>query len=410
MSTGPKAAPHKLVVPSALQRSGLRRAGFGLGALAALVAAGLGVRAYLGDAPVVARYRTSAVERRSVQSVIEATGSLDVLTRVEVPAPVGAPLVEIAVSAGADVKAGEILARLDVRSAQSVLSSARAALDAARAREAEAQAQLRGAEDVRRRVEALVGKGFAGEGELATARAAQESARAALAAARADRAQAAEGVSAGDAELSQRTIRAPMDGIVLVAPRWQGAVVAPDKGPLFVLGSPIDVLRLEVSVGEADIAAIRLKQKARFTVPAFPLRELEAEVEQVRIEPSKRDGTVTFPVLLQAANPEKQLLPGMTATARIRVAEANNVLVVRDAALRFTVDGAPDAPPRSRVWVSRDGVELEAVNVVVGVSDGVYTEVMPSPPNALDVGTPVVVGLAPTEGNGGPGISLGSKK
>jgi HlyD family secretion protein len=411
LETAQTAEPHRLVVPAAVQRGRGRRIWITALAIAALGAAAFGVRAFTGGAAPGPRFRTWAVERRTVTSVIEAAGQLDVPVRVEVPAPIGAPLVEIAVEAGATVKEGQVLARLDPRSARTALSSARAALEAARAREAEALAQLRGAEDGRKRTEALVAKGLAGDGDLVAARAAEDRARAVLAATRAEGAKAGEAVRASDADLTLRTLRSPMDGIVLSAPRWQGFVAAPDKGPLFVIGSPIDVLRLEVAVGEADIGSIQPKQKATFTVPAFPTRELDAEVEQVRIEASKRDGAVTFPVLLRAPNSDKTLLPGMTATARIRVAEAASALVVRDAALRFTPEDAPPAAPRTRVWVSRDGVAIEPVAVTAGVSDGVYTEVRPAAGAALDVGSPVVVGLAPASDSGGTaGISLGSKK
>lgn len=410
METARPTEAHRLVVPPAVARGGTRR--LWLLAVAAVVGAGavFGIRALVSRKEIGPRYRTWNVERRSVTSIVEAAGQLDVPNRVEVPAPAGAALIEIAVEIGATVEAGQVLARLDARSAKTSLASARATLAAASAHLAEAEAALRGAEDARRRVEGLAAKGLASDGDLASARASEDRAKAALAGARADKLKAAEAVAAGDTDVGLRTIRAPTGGIVLSAPRWQGIVASPEKGPLFVIGNPVDVLRLEVSVGEADIGAIRPKQKALFNVPAFPNREFEAEVEQIRIDAVKRDGAVTFPVLLRASNADRALMPGMTATARIRVAEAKDVLVVREAALRFAPEGAPPAPPRSRVWRSRDGMQLEPVSVVAGVSDGAFTEVRPADGADLGPGTPIALGLTPTDGEGGPGISLGGKK
>ncbi len=404
-----RTSEQRLEIPPAVLRGHTRRVW--LWALLVLVAGGaFAARTLLKTEAPVARYRTWNLERRTVTSVVEAAGQLDVPNRAEVPAPAGAPLVEIAVEVGAVVEAGQVLARLDARSASAALASAKATLDGATAQVAESAAALRSASDARRRAEGLAAKGLASDGDLVAVRAAEDRARAALAGARADRAKAAAAVATGDADVGLRTIRAPIAGIVLSAPRWQGVVASPEKGPLFVIGSPVDVLRLEVAVSEADISTIKPKQSALFTMPAFPGRELEAEVEAIRIEAVRRDGAVTFPVLLRAANPDRTLLPGMTATARIKVAEAKDVLVVREAALRFAPEGAPPAPPRSRVWRSRDGVELEPVPVVAGVSDGAFTEVRPAEGAELAPNAPIVIGLLPVDEGSGPGISLGGKK
>ena len=85
------------------------------------------------------------------------------------------------------------------------------------------------------------------------------------------------------------------------------------------------------------------------------------------------------------------------------------MLTVREAALRFTPEGAPSAPPRSRVWRSADGRTLEPVSVVVGTSDGAHTEVR-ADAGELAAGTLVVVGVLSGDNAGVPGISLGGKK
>ena len=83
----------------------------------------------------------------------------------------------------------------------------------------------------------------------------------------------------------------------------------------------------------------------------------------------------------------------MTAQLRIKVAEVDDVLAVREATLRFTPEGAPEAPARSRVWRIR-GTELEEIPVEAGLSDGALTEVRPIDPHGLEVDDPIAIGLA----------------
>ncbi len=358
------------------------------------------------------RYRTAPVTRRTIESLVEAAGKLDVASRVEVPAPDGGQLSEILVREGATVAKDDVLAQLDHASAGFAVSGAQAAARGAEQRVREAQAALDVATDSRERLERLLPRGLSSESEVVHARANETKARAALAAARAERSKAASDRSAAEHAEQVRTLRAPIDGVVLVAPKWRGAVVAPERGPLFVIGSALDELVLEVHVAEASIGQIRPGQTATFTVPAFGERSFSAEVLRVLLEAERDGGAVSYPVILRARNAGRELLPGMSATVRIRVATAEHALAVRDAALRFSPPNAPDQQSRSRIWLSPDGVRLRALPVVLGVSDGVYIEVRPAQGQRLSPGEQVVVGrVTAGESDGsGPGISLGGKR
>ena len=118
-----------------------------------------------------------------------------------------------------------------------------------------------------------------------------------------------------------------------------------------------------------------------------------------------------YPLVLRAKNPEGLLRPGMSARLSIQVATAENVLTVRDAALRFTPEATAEPPSEPRVWVSQDGVKAESVEVTVGLSDGIYTEVRPRG-GTLNAGDTVVIGklARSADGSGGPGISLKSRQ
>jgi HlyD family secretion protein len=117
-------------------------------------------------------------------------------------------------------------------------------------------------------------------------------------------------------------------------------------------------------------------------------------------------------VRLEVKNPDRALLPGMTANVTLEVAKANEALAVREAALRFNPVDVPLDSQRSRVWRQRSGSELEPVEVNVGISDGAYTSVTPVAGAELAPGDSVAVGHAGSAAPAstkGPGISLGKK-
>lgn len=357
------------------------------------------------------QYRTAAVARRTVIRVVEATGHLDVMTRVEVPAPAPGRLSEIFVKAGATVAQGQPLAQLDDEAASAAASGARASLRAADGRVAEARAALAAATDVRERTEALAARGLASAGEVANVRATEARADAALKAARATLSGASASASAAELDRQRRTVRAPVSGTLLTAPRWSGAVVGPEHGPLAVIGSDPGLLRIDASVAEADIGPVRVGQEAAFTVPAFPDRTFRARVEERAGDRESAGGAPSYLVTLSAPNSDRALLPGMTTTVRIEVTRAENAMVVREAALRFSPERATDAPPRSRVFRVEPGGSIAPVEVSPGVSDGAYTEVVPRDPQSLHPGDVVVIGLplSTDEGGPGPGITLGKR-
>jgi HlyD family secretion protein len=385
----------RLEIPKLAKKARLRR----VIVAAVLVAAGVVAYVMWPTAGLGERYRTTTVTRRTIIKVVEATGHVDVRRRVEVPAPIPGRLVEILVYDRA--------AALAVRGAQ-------ATVQAAAGRVAEARAALSATTEERQRVERLVGRGLASQQDLSSARAAEQRAQAALTAARAEQQAAAGTVASAQLGRNLGDIVAPSDGVVLVAPERLGAAVGPERGALFVIGDALDVMRIDAQVGEADIGDVRIGQSTTFEVQAFPGRTFHAKVDRVGLEPSRAEGLVTYPVTLLAANPGGVLLPGMTATVRLEVARREGVLAVREAALRWSPADAARVPPRSRVWRWTKRSTIEPVLVLVGISDGQYTEVMDARDARLQEGDRIALGLrspgAASSGAGRPGISLGGKR
>jgi HlyD family secretion protein len=133
------------------------------------------------------------------------------------------------------------------------------------------------------------------------------------------------------------------------------------------------------------VGGVRVRQVVDFTVDAYPTRIFEGNVAQVREAPITVQNVVTYDVVINVANPELLLKPGMTANVTIATARRDNVLRVPIAALRFRPQwlarqvsgGTPQSEPRrtsKRVWVL-EGNRLKAVAVTTGLDDGTYAEI-----------------------------------
>jgi HlyD family secretion protein len=398
-----------LLISPQVRRGAVRRRWLALAAALAVIAA-IAVAVAVRAKAEPTRYGTAVTERRTIIRLVEATGSLDVIRRVEVPALVSGQLVTVLVRAGERVTQGQSLALLDGRAGAIAARAAQASVNASSGKVTEALAALVAATEARERTDRLKSRELASESDVEAARARESRARAALATMRAERSQALELLRSAKLSESLSAITAPISGVVLEAPETSGGTVGPERGTLFVLGSGLDSLRVQAEVAESEVGELRPGQAARFSVPAHPGRLFDAVVEYVGVDARRTAVAVRYPVELRAGNPAGVLLPGMTATVQIAVARADDVLATRDATLRFQPEGAPDAPARSRVWrVRKSGLEM--VRVTTGLSDGAFTEIRPEPPGGLEVGVELALGvLANDEPKAnGPGIRLGNR-
>jgi RND family efflux transporter MFP subunit len=347
---------------------------------------------FLTRGPEVSPYRATQVSQASIVKEIRVTGHLELTDQVEVPAPIEGQLVKVVVQPGDQVEEGQLLARLDKVSAEVAFLVAQAELQVARARVSETEAAAQRTTRSLQRTERLAKKGLASDSTLEVAQSEMAKARAALQAARAERSAALEQASLRGRERDRTDIVAPRAGLVLEVPSHTGMVVGPQTR-LFRIGAPFDHMNVEAPIGEADIGEMSVGLGAKFEVPTYPGRVFEAAVQHISPDPKTEHGAIFYRVKLAVENPEHLLLPGMTAQVRIKVAQVDDVLAVREATLRFTPEGAPPAPTRSRVWRIH-GSELEEIPVKAGLSDGAMTEVRPSDPDGLQIDDQVAIGLA----------------
>ncbi len=382
-----------------------------LGTLLAALAAVLLVVWWRGEGDAV-RYLTEPVRRGDLTVLVTATGALEPTDQVDVGTEISGTIETVLVDFNDTVRAGQVLARLDVERLQAAVAQSQAAVSSARARLAEAEAT---AEEAGLRLQRLERASALSEGrvvseeELTVARAAMARADAGIATARAAIAEAEARLSSEAANLEKAIIRAPIDGIVLTRQVEPGqTVVASLQTPvLFTLAETLARMQLNVAVDEADVGQVAPGQLATFTVAAYPEREFPAVIEAVHYAPTTTaEGVVTYEAVLAVDNHDQSLRPGMTATADIVVERREDVLLVPGAALRFEPPAAEEEAPMSltprppvrfarsarddavtRVWTLEQG-EPSPVEVVVGASDGTVTEILAGP---LREGQPVVV-------------------
>lgn len=345
-------------------------------------------------------YLTHTLSTGDLSALVTATGSLEPTHQVTVGSELSGLVAEVLVTENDSVKKGQPLALLDTVKLEEQIERTRAARDTARAQVSQAEATVKETASNLRRLEQL---SLRSEGSLVavadldTVRAQAERAEAALASARAGLAEAESALRVNQQELVKATIRSPIDGIVLSRNIEPGQTVAASlQAPvLFTLAEDLRAMRLEVGVAEADVAKVAAGQLATFTVDAWPGESFTARVSKVQYGSKVVENVVTYATELEVDNTDLRLRPGMTATAELQVAERHGVLLVPNAALRFSpptqavaqktsfsllprppgVDKAPAAPGEGdRVFVLKDGQPVE-VTVEAGLSDGKSTEI-----------------------------------
>ncbi len=276
--------------------------------------------------------------------------------------------------------------------------------------------------------------------------------------------QAQAALSVAQVNLSHTTITSPIDGVVVSRDVNVGQTVAASLSAptLFTIANDLTQMQVIANIDQADIGLVEQAKSVKFTVDAFPGKEFDGKIEQMRLNPVNVQNVVTYNVVIDVNNPDQKLKPGMTANLTITIDERNNVLKVPNSALRFTPQdaqrtgagagqgqgqgqrrrqqqqgdnaaggnngggenrfapaSAPVLPGQIRVvWVMGQNNKPERRRITVGLSDGSATEVVDgelkegemvitgqqisgASRNANTQSTPPGFGNAPRTGGGG---------
>jgi HlyD family secretion protein len=172
--------------------------------------------------------------------------------------------------------------------------------------------------------------------EQSQAQVQQSQAQVQQAAAQVQQAQAA--LSLAEVNLSHTTITSPIDGVVVSRDVNVGQTVAASLSAptLFTIANDLTQMQVIANIDQADIGLVEQAKSVKFTVDAFPGKDFDGKIAEMRLNPVNVQNVVTYNVVINVDNPEQKLKPGMTANLMITIDERNNVLKVPNAALRFT--------------------------------------------------------------------------
>lgn len=413
-------------------------------AAAAIVLASFAVVALNRSVPV--QHFSAKVERGDINDVVEATGTINSVITVQVGSQVSGTIAKLNADFNSRVHKGDIVALIDpalfrgaLLQATADLENAKANVEAARANLERAKAALVQAKADYDRAVGLARDGVMSQQQLDQAKSNYDSANASVGAAAANITQAEAqvdlkraAVTVAQTNLDYTVIRSPIDGTVVARNVDVGQTVAASlQAPtIFTIAQDLTKMWVYAKTDESDVDNIKVGQHVTFKVDALPKETFTGVVTQVRMNPTMVQSVVTYDTIVEFANPQLKLFPGMTAYVTIPVATARNVMKLPNTALRYRppfaaeeilvlykkygIDESGKAPagddpapevtnpdtqnlPRAPkadtavVWKLHPDKTMEPVKVSLGITDHAYTEVTTLLKGELNAGDDVII-------------------
>jgi len=398
------------------------------GAAAAFLVAAAAVYYQTTRADDVPKVVTSAVTRGDVVETVEASGTLQAVTTVQVGTQVSGTIKTLRADFNSRVKRGQVIAELEPSLFEAQVEQARASLMRLEAEVTRADVQREDAQRKYQRARELSKLQLIPAIDLETAEMNLRGFEAALKAAEAQVVQARASLNQAEVNLAHTIITAPIDGIVISRNVDVGQTVAASmQAPtLFVLARELAEMQVNASIAESDIGRIQPGQSASFRVDAYPGEIFTGRVSQVRLEPVVQQNVVSYVTTISVPNPALKLKPGMTANVTVEIARAREALRLPNAALRVRlsretlkalgashdIDVAPSTSGhrvgstsslpasgtrQAAVWMLVEG-RIIREQVDIGISDGTVTAVTG---DALHEGVQVVTAITTSASESG---------
>ncbi|MBQ7652724.1 MAG: efflux RND transporter periplasmic adaptor subunit, partial [Victivallales bacterium] len=322
-------------------------------------------------------YRRVKIGQGTIIQEVTATGTVNPIKEVEVGAQVNGKVISLKVDYNSKVTEGQIVAQIDPATYEASYNASLAQLNSAKATLEKTQAQLTLAEKELKRLKALLDRKMVSDSEYDSQLSARDQLLAEIKINKASIEQAEANVKKTKTDLDYCTIASPVTGVVLSRNVDEGQTVVSNMSASTLLKIATDLSRIQVeaSVPEADVGQLQLGQEVNFTVDAYK-DTFHGKVKEIRLAATTASNVVTYPVIVEAENPDEKLFPGMTATISIIVSQAKDVLTVPTAALRYAPENAPAPKDAGQViWLADDPSHIHPVPVEVGISDGINVQI-----------------------------------
>jgi RND family efflux transporter MFP subunit len=390
---------------AAAPRRGRLRRIFGKPLLfAGLVGIGLAAWVWRQHAPLVVDVAVvSSIYPSQAVTLLNATGYVVAQRKASVASKATGRLEWLGVIEGSEVRAGEVIARLENRDTQAMRDQAAANVLLAEANLGQGQADLAEAELVFMRSAALFEKKLVSDSAHDSAVARLRKTKAAVAGYEAAVAVARASLRVSEVALDQTMIRAPFDGIVLTRNANIGDTITPfsqavdTKGAVVTIAD-MDTLEVEADVAESSFLSIRVGQSVEVQLESIPGQRFEGVV--ARIVPTVDRAKASTLVKSRFVKRDLRMLPEMSA--RVAFLERELTEAERKPVLAVAAAAVFDANGSKQVYVVEDG-KARMQRVDLGVKLGDQIEV-----HGLDAGTRVII--RPLEGLAdGRAVKEGSK-
>jgi len=326
------------------------------------------------------KFRFDKVVKGDIEMAVTATGTVNPVTTVLVGTQVSGTIKNIYVDFNSPVKKGQLIAQIDPALFDAQVNQAKANLLSSKANLEKAEATLVDAKRTMERNKELFSKNLIARSDLDTAETNDETAKASVSAAKSQVAQTEAALSLAETNLYYTKIVSPVDGIVVSRNVDVGQTVAASfqTPTLFSIAQDLTKMQIDTNVAEADIGNVRVGQDVEFTVDAYSDTTFKGKVWQVRNAPITVQNVVTYDVVIQVANPDLKLKPGMTANVSIIISIKKDVLKISNTALRFKPAEKSKTTAQQKgtgVWILAEG-NPKRVPITIGISDGNYTELI----------------------------------
>lgn len=268
-------------------------------------------------------YTYTTLQTGNIEAVVSSTGTLKAINTVEVGTQISGTIDKIYADYNSKVKAGELLAEMDIRLLETNLNSAKANL-------AVSVAQLNQAKDEFARSQKLYAEEVISEQQYSNSKYTYQQALSAKQAAEA-------AIKNIQVNIGYAHITSPINGTITERSVEEGQTVAASFATptLFIIAEDLSKMQILADVDESDIGQINNNMQVRFTVQTYPEKSFYGSVSQIRLQPIEINNVVNYQVVVDVSNEEGLLMPGMTANLEFITNTASNVLLVNNSALRF---------------------------------------------------------------------------
>lgn len=288
-------------------------------------------------------YQTTPVERGNVVSKVSTSGSLQAVVTVDVGSQVSGRILDLYADFNSQVKKGERIAKIDPALFAAAVTQAEANVQAAKANVTRLSVTAEDAERQAKRAEDVYQQRLISETERDNAVATARAARASVDQANGQLAQSRAQLEQARTNLRYTDILSPTDGVVISRAVNKGQTVAASlQAPvIFTIAQDLRAMEVHTNVAESDIGRLKKDMRVTFTVDAYPGEPFRGSIRDIRNAPQVVQNVVTYDAVIDVANPDLKLKPGMTATVSVVTDRRRDVLSVPNSALRFRPDGVP---------------------------------------------------------------------